>query len=92
MKSLLSIYAEVELKSQVMSVSVEIFRVRAEREDSRCSSLYPTFPPDLHMNGSLCSDIFSRLPIEGTLIMSCVIFCAAGGCMQGEGGRGGNGG
>lgn len=45
------------------------------------------FPPDLQMNGTLCSDIVSRLPNEGGLIMSCVIFCAAGGCERGEGGR-----
>lgn len=92
-KSLLSIYPEVKLNSSGMSVFVEILIIRGEKEDSRsfcpphCFSLYPTFSPDLHMNGTLCSDIVSRLPNEGALIMSRVIFCAAGGCKRGEEGR-----
>lgn len=52
----------------------------------RCFSLHPTsfFPPDLHMNGTLCFDAVRRLPSEELLIMSRVTFCAAGGCERGE--------
>lgn len=83
MTLLLSIYPEVELNSRGMSVSVEILTIRGEKRGFFfffCFSLYSTFPPDLHMNGTLCSNIVGRLPNEGALIMSCVIFCAAGGC------------
>lgn len=86
-KSLVCIYPEVKTKR---------FRQRKEEKRILTSSappppslfsLHPTFPPDLQMNGTLCADIVSRLPNEGGLIMSCVIFCAAGGCEWGEGGR-----
>lgn len=93
-KLLLSIYSEVELNSRGASVSVEILIIRGEKRGFSlllpppcCFSLHPAFPPDLHMNGTLCSDIVSRLPNEGALIMSRVIFCAAGGCERGEEGR-----
>lgn len=82
---LVSVRAEVKLKGSGMSVFVENLKTKGGFS-LFLSPLFPLYSPfsfNLQMNGTLCSDIVSRLPNEVSNYELCYFLCSAG-CDRGK--------
>lgn len=68
----MSVFVEnLKTKRRILSLSAPLF------------PLYPPFSVNLQMNGTLCSDVVSRLPNEVSNYELCYFLCSAG-CDRGK--------